>query len=153
MDIAGILSDTQLVLAFMGPHWPFFLYTFLFAFVGEVSKRQVFTPENKLAMKVQANKFWNHSTLGKAWACVILAFVRVPFEFHPMIAGIVLGNIPGVPVSAGVTYGILSSLYCMSAGVLSLGRFAFGNGLIKFWWRVILRRTDDVPFQLPGTPV
>ncbi len=75
MDLNSTLADMGKVLVIAKPHWPWFLYVAIFAFMGEVGKRKVFSVENAARMEREADKLWNLSTAGKFFASDT---VRVP---------------------------------------------------------------------------
>lgn len=132
-------------------HLPFFAYTAFFAFVGEVSKRHIFTDANEKLMEKQADKLWNKKGIYRVPALIILALTRSPLAFHPVAAGFLLGLIPGIPLSAGVHYGIQSIMYCMGAGWLSLAFYDILHAVYKFVWKNVLRQTTPPPeIHLPG---
>lgn len=153
MTLESVFTDLNKILVIAGPHWPFFVYTGMFAFVGEVMKRQVLTPANEAKLEKEASRWWNRKGVGYFVAVCILTTTRIPLPLHPMIAGFFLGFIPGIPLSAGVHYGAQSVLYCMGAGIASNSLYAVIRAGFKFWWTNIARKTEPVPdLVLPGDP-
>lgn len=153
MNVDQIITDTQKVVAVLGPHWPFLVYTFTFAFIGEVMKKYVLSPTSTPKLQKEADRYWNKGGFWYVPAIVLVSWLRVPLPLHPLAAGIILGLIPGVPVSAGVVYGIQSVLYCMSAGMLSTALYSTIRAVFTFVWLHVLRKPEPVPyFQLPGDP-
>ena len=127
------MSELAVIWPLIVAHWPFFAYAFAFAFIGEVAKRHIFTPSNVAGMETEARKWWNRKGANRAVAVLILALARTPFEYHPAIAGLLLGLVPGIPLSAGVHYGVQSMVYCASSGVLSLSLYAIVHAFLRFY--------------------
>lgn len=153
MTLDSVLTDLGKLYVLAAPHWPFFAYTALFAFVGEVMKRQVITPTNTVKLEKHADIWWNRKGFGYVIAVIILTWTRVPLALHPLAAGFVLGSIPGIPVSKGVHYGAQSVIYCVSAGMASTALYSTLRAVWGFVWTYVLRKTEPVPnIQLPGEP-
>ncbi len=151
MDLDSTLIDLGKALAVAKPHWPWFMYVAIFAFIGEVSKRRIYTPANIARMQREADRLWNLGKGGKFFALFPLLMVRIPFEFHPALAGFVLGLIPGVPVSEGVHYGAMSVIYCVTAGIVSLSFYKLLERVWEFVWTNIFRKDGPAPdLPLPG---
>lgn len=152
MDIAGIINDLTKILALVKPHAPWIGYLFLFAFVGEVSKRHLYSPGNVARLQRDADKLWNRGgKWGKVAALFPLALLRIPFAYHPMIVGFVVGLIPSMPLEAGVHYGTQSAVYVMSAGIFSLSLYALLERVWEFVWTYVLRKEGPAPdLPLPG---
>lgn len=80
-------------------HWPFVAAALIFGLFGATMKRVV---SKELAAKSRA-----------AWV------FRATMPLHPIVAGIGLGLIPGMPVSPGVDTAAARALYFAFAGVSS----------------------------------
>lgn len=97
------------------PHWPFLAACVIFYAIGEVMKKTV--------TKEMAKK--------KKWAW----YFRRTLPLHPMLGGIVVGLIPGMPASAGVETIAGKCLYFALAGatcswvVNTAKQWAKGKGL------------------------
>lgn len=151
MDLDSLFASFGKLYTLVKPHGPFFLYMFIFAFIGEVSKRKLFTKTNIKAMEKTADKLWNQGKSSRILSVFVLIFARTPFEFHPMVAGLILGLFPGIPMSKGVGYGIPTMLYCMFAGIMSLAFYDLLHAVYKVWWKYVLRKDDPPPdIYLPG---
>lgn len=99
-------------------HWPFLAAAGIFAVVGQVMKGAVFT-----LARVRAARGWLHHVLW--WG-------RKTLAFHPVLAGVALGFVPGMPVSPGVSESAAAhALYFAGAGVCSTWVFALIKGLLK----------------------
>lgn len=127
---------------YIGPHWPFFVYTFGFAFVGEVMKRQVFTSKRLERWQGIRDELWNAGG-AKRWALALplLVIIAVPLPFHPVIASFVAAA-SGMPISSGLeeTWG-MRQLYIGGAAILSMGIYDLTHAVLK---------RKGLDFKLPG---
>jgi len=90
------------------PHWPFFAAAIIFGVVGKIVKRLV--PASNAGWK-----FWFRRSL----------------PAHPILAGLGLGLIPGMPISPGVENTAGHMAYFALAGALSTNVYDFIRHWIK----------------------
>jgi len=102
-------------------HWPFVAASLIFAMFGQVVKGTLFTRDNIL--KYKGN--------GPAWLGELLWWGRKTMPVHPVVAGILLGFVPGMPVGPGVDAGAATVLYFGAAGMASTWAFALLRQLAK----------------------
>ena len=105
--------------------------------LGQVMKATVFTKANITKYKTGGPK-----ALGE-----LLWWGRKTLPMHPVVAGIGLGFVPGMPVGPGITTGAAVILYFAGAGIASTWAFAVLQTLAKKQGIVIdvPRATDPPP--------
>lgn len=151
MDFAVIYAELVKVVAVAAPHWYFFAYAFILAFLGEISKRYVFTERNIASMEKLGTKLWNVGGFSRISATIVLAFARMPFALHPVIVGTLAAFIPGLPFSPGIMVGVQAVIYMFMAAMLSLAIYDFLRGVWKLVWVYLFKSTDPVPeIHFPG---
>lgn len=105
------------------PHWPILVAALIFAALGQLAKGAVFTPE---AIKA-ASRRGKLTPLGH-----LLWWGRKTLPLHPVLAGLALGMVPGMPLSPGVpATAAAACLYYAGAGILSTYGFSLLKGLLK----------------------
>jgi hypothetical protein len=98
-------------------HWPFVVAALIFAAFGQTAKRTVFT--------------WEQIGDGRGWRSW-LWWGRKTMPLHPVLCGVLLGLVPGIPTSPSVpTSTAASCLYYAGAGVVSTWIFDLLRGLLK----------------------
>jgi hypothetical protein len=88
------------IIALLLSHWPFFAASAILWFVGQVIKGQL-----------GSQRRLEKSALGR--------WVRTSLPLHPVVAGALLGLVPGLPVSVAETTVASRCLYFALAGVCS----------------------------------
>jgi hypothetical protein len=96
----------DLLTEYVIPHWPLWTIALSLAIVGQVLKGSLFS--RKFAEKYVI--FW--------WG-------RKTMPMHPILVGMLVGFVPGIPVGPGIESGSSRVLYFMAAGLLSTWGFDF----------------------------
>ena len=114
MDILGNILELA------GAHWPFVAATLILAFIGQVLKGTVWTREHFLKWRLLTPNrvLWRFFWWG-----------RKTLPIHPVVAGGLLGLVPGIPASPQVEGTTALVLYFAFAGVISTWAFA----IVKAW--------------------
>jgi len=99
-------------------HWPFVMATLILAIVGQVAKTTIFSTD--------LLKRTHGSRMGE-----LLWVGRKTLPLHPVVAGMALGFVPGMPVSPGVLTLAAKVLYFAGAGMASTWAFAILKGVAK----------------------
>jgi len=120
-------------------HWPFLAAMLFFAVLTQVLKGTVFTQENVVKYKTKKH------VLGE-----LIWWGRKSLPLHPVIFGMGLGFIPGVPVSAGVETIAAKVFYFAFAGLVSTWAFAVVKSLAKKRG-IDLEAVEDTPTS-PSLP-
>lgn len=97
-------SIGEVINQYILPHWPLLTVTLALAIFGQVLKGSVFSVD---MCKRSRFCWWGRKTL----------------PAHPVLIGLLIGFIPGMPVSPGVEGRASRVLYFMAAGVLSTWAF------------------------------
>lgn len=108
------------VFSALGEHWAFFAAALIFSVVGQVMKGAVFTKERIARHYVS-----------KPWLNKLLWWGRKTLPLHPVIAGVAIANVPGMPVPAMITSGAGAMLYFGLAGIFSTWAFDILQGVLK----------------------
>lgn len=116
----------EIITEYVFPHWPFIVATLIFATMGQVMKATVFTKANVVKYKASDSK------LGRIVG-ELLWWGRKSLPMHPVIAGALLGGVPGIPVSApmGEVATAVKQLYYAGAGMASTWAFAILKSVAK----------------------
>ena len=93
-------------------HWPFVVVAAALAVVGKVMDERVFTYE-------RARKGW-------------MRWFRKTMPLHPLLTGLLIGLVPGIPVSEFVDSLAGRCLYFVGAGFCSLGFLSFMTRSLAF---------------------
>lgn len=101
-------------------HWPFVAAALIFASIGQFMKATVFTTDNIL--KYKALRPWFGELLW--WGCKSL-------PLHPVLAGVALSFVPGIPAPEMLKTQAATTLYFAAAGLASTWAFAVVKGLAK----------------------
>lgn len=101
---------TSFIQTWVLPYWHLFVSAAVLSLFGEFFKKYVFT---KARAKTNAVWLW----------------VRRTMPLHPVVAGALLGLIPGMPLPDGVEGLTSSALYYAASGLLS----TWGYNLFKQW--------------------
>lgn len=101
-------------------YWSFVAASMLFATVGTVMKNTVFTNDNIVKYKLQ-----------RPWFGELLWWGKKTMPLHPVLGGLVMSFIPGIPVADIVKNQAATTLYYCFAGLSSTWAFAVIKGLAK----------------------
>lgn len=112
----------ETIQTYLLPHWAFFCAAAVFAVVGEVTKRTLFTKKRAAGNRA----IW----IG-----------RKTLPLHPVVAAILIGWIPGMPVSAGVEGPMGAIMYYVFAGITSTWVFSVAKAMAK---------KRGIELELPG---
>lgn len=93
-------------------HWPFILTALVFGGVGQAVKQTLWTKANA---KKHTICWWGRKTM----------------PAHPVVLGVLLGLVPGMPASPGVETTAAVALYYAGAGMFSTWGFALLKGFAK----------------------
>lgn len=110
MDVVALVAEGVRVL---GPYWGWLTVVAILAAVGEVLKRVV----TDARAKRSAAAYWYRATLA----------------LHPVLAGAVLGALPGMPLPDGVSGLVQSVLYYAGAGMASAWAYDVVKALRAHW--------------------
>jgi hypothetical protein len=113
-------------------HWPFIAATLIFAAMGQFTKKSIFTTENIIKYKKVS-----------PWRGEALWWGKKSLPLHPVLGGIAMSLIPGMPVSPGVTTQASITLYFAFAGIASTWAFNVVKSQLKE--RGIEIDSDSVP--------
>lgn len=108
----------ELLNDFIVPHWGFLVVSAVFAIVGQVTKGTIWTRDN--VIKHQGS--WKHHVLW--WG-------RKTMPLHPVIGGLALGLLPGMPLPEAIDTTTQSVLYYVGAGVSSTWIFSVVKQMAK----------------------
>lgn len=123
----------ELLNDFIVPHWGFLVVSACMAIMGQVSKGTIWTKENITKYKVS-----------KPWLGEILWWGRKTMPLHPVLAGMILGLLPGMPLPETVQPGTQAVLYYIGAGVSSTWIFSVVKQMAK---------KKGIDLELPGQSV
>lgn len=101
--------------SFLLSHWPFLAYSIISLIVVHVCKGILWTKKNVDVSKVSPAIWWARKTL----------------PLHPVVIGLLVGLIPGVPASAGIEAVAAKCLYFGGAGASSTWIFDVIKGIAK----------------------
>lgn len=128
--LEGILKA---VTDYVLPHWPFIMMAAILALVGQWMKKLILTEA-----RVEKSRFWLAMQNTMAW--------------HPVLAGALLGLVPGLPVSAGVAdTWAAHSLYFAGAGMASTWLYS-GAKAAKAIVRQLLKKKLGVELPAESVP-
>jgi len=111
------------------PHWPFVVTTVIFAIIGQVMSKSVFTRE-RAYKKQKSQPFW--------W------WGRETLPLHSISSGALIGLMWHNPEGADPAWGLAASVgYFAGAGAASLFAWAIARGFLK-------KKGIDLDQVLPG---
>jgi hypothetical protein len=128
-EILTVLTEQVL------PHWPFVMVTAIFAVIGQVMSKSVFTREQAYKKRSAPwYKFWE--TQNFWW------WGRETLPLHPIMSGALLGCIWQNPEGFDPAWGLpASAAYFAGAGVASLFAWAVAKAILK---------KKGINLELPG---
>lgn len=108
------------ILSQMLTHWPFLAASLIFAVIVQMLKGTCYTKANILKYKQSI-----------PWVGELLWWMRKTLPMHPVVYGVILGLIPGIPASPGVETVAAKCLYFALAGICSTWIFGILKSIAK----------------------
>lgn len=117
----------------LAAHFPFLVYVFTFAFLGQVAKRFLWTEKRIRKMAAKRDALWNDGgKFNRFRALFFKVILAIPLPLHPLIVGLFLSLFPGLPMSDGVPDTFMwRALYMAGAALLSLSLYDIVHGVTR----------------------